>query len=140
MRTGVAALVLAAGFLVPVSGTAVAAPGCYGSSCYGKDPQAMGCTDAETLDTIGDGGGIVVELRHSYACKAAWVRYQNHHAMYGAVYIKSLSTEGMAARKDLGAYIGEEGWTGMLSFDENVIGCSAVYSNNRWYTTCTRAF
>lgn len=140
MRTASAVLVLSAGFLIPVSGTATAAPGCYGSSCYGKDPQATGCTDAETLDSFGDGTGINVELRHSYACKSAWVRYRNFHGMNGAAYIKSLGTEGMAARKDMAAYRGETGWTAMLSFDENVIGCSAVYSNNRWYTTCTKAF
>ena len=50
------------------------AVGCYGSSCNGRDPIAMGCAnDVITADDrIID--GIYLELRHSWACGASWAR------------------------------------------------------------------
>ncbi|MGW1767244.1 DUF2690 domain-containing protein [Streptomyces sp. NPDC002073] len=144
VRSGLAVLALAAGMLLPTSGTASAAAtaGCYSHGCDGKDPQAMGCTDGRTLDTKrARGGSLVVELRASYACNAAWVRYSNYHGFSGAVYIKSLSTEGLAARTELKAYPQETGWTGMVSFSDNVIGChTAWFQDGGWWTECTGNF
>ncbi|WP_172803257.1 DUF2690 domain-containing protein [Alloactinosynnema sp. L-07] len=142
LRTVLAALVLAFGFLIPAAGTATAAPACYGQSCYGQDPNAMGCTGIETLDSFEHPSRLVkVELRRSYGCNAAWVRYTNPHGHTGAVYTKSLSTAGMATRKNLAAYPNESGRTAMVSFSETVIGCYAFYIDSvGWNTTCTKSF
>lgn len=51
--------------------------GCYGASCRGRDPQAMGCArDAVTLASRMR-FGFQVELRYSHACNAKWARTMN---------------------------------------------------------------
>ncbi|MFE5539411.1 DUF2690 domain-containing protein [Streptomyces sp. NPDC056519] len=139
------ALVMMAGLLLgPGSGTATAAPMilCHRDSCYGKDPQAMGCSsDAITLDTVRTGREVTIELRGSQACGAYWTRYSNYFGFDGAVYTKSMSTPGMATRKELAAYRGETGWTGMVSTSQTVLGCYAYWidaTGAGWQTTCTR--
>ncbi|MCX5213084.1 YjfA family protein [Kitasatospora sp. NBC_00240] len=57
--------------------TAPATPrpiGCSAAGCSGKDPGAMGCSqDGQTL-VLGKNQDIVMELRYSKACSAAWGR------------------------------------------------------------------
>jgi hypothetical protein len=49
------------------------AAGCYGNTCTGRDPIAMGCSgDARTIDRFS--AGFRVELRYSARCDAAWVK------------------------------------------------------------------
>ncbi|MET9613520.1 DUF2690 domain-containing protein [Kitasatospora indigofera] len=59
------------------SATASATPrpiGCSAAGCSGKDPGAMGCSqDGQTL-VLGKNQDIVMELRYSKACSAAWGR------------------------------------------------------------------
>jgi hypothetical protein len=63
------------------SGVATMSVGCYGDTCSGKDPQAMGClADARTLasyrrvpDAYSDDDWLV-ELRYSHNCQAQWTR------------------------------------------------------------------
>lgn len=63
------------------SGVATMSVGCYGDTCSGKDPQAMGCSaDARTLasyrrvpDAYSDDDWLV-ELRYSHNCQAQWTR------------------------------------------------------------------
>lgn len=60
------------------------AVGCDGGSCTGRDPNVQGCSaDADTVASyvtstpseIGyNTGSLYVELRHSRACRARWVR------------------------------------------------------------------
>ncbi|GHH63991.1 hypothetical protein GCM10018781_14240 [Kitasatospora indigofera] len=48
--------------------------GCSAAGCSGKDPGAMGCSqDGQTL-VLGKNQDIVMELRYSKACSAAWGR------------------------------------------------------------------
>ncbi|GGV05748.1 hypothetical protein GCM10010495_17060 [Kitasatospora herbaricolor] len=48
--------------------------GCSAAGCSGKDPGAMGCSqDGQTL-VLGKNQEIVMELRYSKACSAAWGR------------------------------------------------------------------
>lgn len=51
-------------------------PPCYGSTCVGKDPQALGCSsDGQDLETVSAiGGGASITLRYSAWCGANWVR------------------------------------------------------------------
>ncbi len=86
-------LLLTVVFVAPwaVAGTAQARPAegvrsvvvasCVAGSCTGKDPSATGCSaDAVTAGSFTMGMGenanptATVALRHSYACRAKWVR------------------------------------------------------------------
>jgi len=72
-------LVVAGMLIQPISASAktIIKPGCYGTSCNGKDPQAMGCaTDARTIANR-VGNGVRVELRYSKRCDARWARSTN---------------------------------------------------------------
>lgn len=79
-----AVLVIALAGLVATPSTATAA-GCSGTGCTGRDPQAQGCdADAYTaaeysiIGRPGDmgynQGSLRVEVRHSNACRARWLR------------------------------------------------------------------
>jgi hypothetical protein len=69
-----AALLFAPAVQAPAS---AATPGCVRDTCSGRDPVAMGCTaDAVTLDKLYY-GSIVLEMRYSRACSAAWTRSNN---------------------------------------------------------------
>ncbi|MFF2194065.1 DUF2690 domain-containing protein [Streptomyces sp. NPDC058157] len=57
--------------------TAKAMAGCYGNSCWGKDPIEMGCNaDAYTVESKSTTSGRI-ELRYSAACAANWARLVN---------------------------------------------------------------
>ena len=70
-----AAAIVAAVLLAPA--TPAYAAGCFGDGCTGLDPNLMGCgadaftAKSRTLD------GMLLELRHSYACGASWARIQS---------------------------------------------------------------
>lgn len=60
---------------------AAAAPGCTWTACTGKDPSAQGCSaDARTVSSFSARwrsnvtGPAHVEVRHSNACHARWLR------------------------------------------------------------------
>ncbi|WP_406498602.1 YjfA family protein [Streptomyces sp. NBC_00846] len=59
---------------VPAQAQSLAAAGCKGSSCTGKNPHSTKCDQgAKTLDRVKSaGGGPVVQLRVSSKCSAAW--------------------------------------------------------------------
>lgn len=77
---------MAAALVVPAALWATMSPaaavGCTYNGCDGKDPQVQGCyADARTpsganfiLNYYVDGDPYYVELRHSDACHARWVR------------------------------------------------------------------
>ncbi|MGW7003837.1 DUF2690 domain-containing protein [Streptomyces sp. NPDC054933] len=75
----------ASGHRVVTASPAVAAsPGCKGGGCQGKDPLAMHCSqDAQTLALVTNSHQMVVEMRYSKACAAAWGRIT--YASKGAV-------------------------------------------------------
>lgn len=54
---------------------ASAAAGCYADTCQGKDPSATNCNaDGRTLDSRVSSRGVLVRLRWSPTCRAAWAR------------------------------------------------------------------
>src|ERR1051325_10284670 len=73
--TTVAVILVALMGNLVIASPASATPGCYASTCTGKDPNAMGCTatDIWTTGTANTEG--YMELRKSTNCWAAWVRY-----------------------------------------------------------------
>ncbi|MFE0647388.1 DUF2613 family protein [Streptomyces sp. NPDC059534] len=82
----VAGLVLVAGAVLgytlmssdeerPPAKVAGPATGCQGSACEGRDPKKMNCgADAVTVRTGSIPKDLVIELRYSKACQAAWGR------------------------------------------------------------------
>lgn len=57
--------------------------GCYGESCNGQDPGAMGCDDDATTvasSTFGPSG--TVAIRRSQACNAVWTRVSTTSPSY----------------------------------------------------------
>ncbi|WP_203913051.1 DUF2690 domain-containing protein [Rhizocola hellebori] len=53
------------------------AGGCYGSSCNGRNPQGLCSADARTAKSVTTPYGVLVELRYSPSCRAAWGRILN---------------------------------------------------------------
>ncbi|MFF7146216.1 DUF2690 domain-containing protein [Streptomyces sp. SID2888] len=65
------------GIAVAPAADAATTAGCTGASCYGKDPDAMGCGgDAYTAASVNTAHGLV-EIRYSPVCKANWARISN---------------------------------------------------------------
>ena len=61
---------------------------CTGSSCQGRDPDASGCDrDAVTAGAV-DVDSLIVQLRYSHHCAAAWARAQGGSR---AMELRSLS-------------------------------------------------
>ncbi len=141
-KAALAVLLIGIGVMAPVNPANAA--GCWGQSCYGKDPEAMGCggSTVRNLDQFEyEGRSVTVELRYSPNCYAVWTRYRNFWGHDGAVYTKSMSTEGMATRKEFAQYREETGWTAMVSFTEKVRGCYTFFIQyHGWETKCTGEF
>lgn len=85
-------LLLMATLLAGLVATApsASAASCYGSSCTGKDPQAQGCASGAVTKSsfVGHwrnniGKDPYVELRHSGACNARWVRVTAGESDFG---------------------------------------------------------
>ncbi|MEV7420757.1 DUF2690 domain-containing protein [Streptomyces sp. NPDC089919] len=102
-----------------------ASAGCYGSSCTGRDPIAMGCSgDAITVEGKSTTSGRI-ELRYSSACGANWARLVN-----GAGYYYQVDN----ARGEESHFTASSAnsWTDMV--DGTVYARACVY-NSGW--TCT---
>ncbi len=75
--------------------TAGPATGCAGKACEGRDPKKMNCgADAVTVRTGSIPEDLVIELRYSPACKAAWGRIS--FAEVGATVVVN-NSDGAAA-------------------------------------------
>jgi hypothetical protein len=76
-----AAFVLSATVIVPLTAGPAAAASCFASSCTGKDPINTGCVnDAQTIYTVngvGAWGSGTLQLRYSPTCAAAWAKIYN---------------------------------------------------------------
>jgi hypothetical protein len=87
IRVIVGALTLATAGVVAGPGAARAdpPPPCYGASCNGKDPQALGCAGsfAYTVASFNmDYGGVTIALRYSDWCHANWTTAYVHPNAY----------------------------------------------------------
>lgn len=136
LRILIVGLVLAAGSLLALA-TPASAAGCYGASCTGRDPQAMGCSSgARTLDSF-PVGGVLFELRYSPACNAAWTRANGGPANQFFAQIR-----GSLSQSGYGPAIGTQvttssDWTGMYSYGLWVRACYSYYGETGTSTTCT---
>ena len=97
------------GTLAPASAHGLAK--CHGSSCRGKDPNAMGCdNDARTL-TAERNREIKVELRYSARCDARWARTTalRPHKNYISAWLGSGK---VTMKTGVGSVIWSSMWTG----------------------------
>jgi len=131
-------LAMALGVSAVAAAPATAAASCSASGCTGLDPQAMGCSPgAVTLEKL-DFNGVQIELRYNTACYAAWTRYEriccSTHIPQATVYIRG---SGNTYSKNLAGYVGEKGWTKMVSFEQYVRSCVMVFKDGEYYEDCT---
>lgn len=83
----VAALTLALSVTAGMAVSPASAAGCYGPSCRGYDPEAMGCSaDGRTIHSYRSEYGSLFELRYSSSCGAAWVRVWNANGAEATVW------------------------------------------------------
>lgn len=126
------------------TGTAAAAPLCYGTSCDGAYPQDKNCdVGARTLQENWDvGGWVLIALRYSPACNAVWTRIENFRGVDGeAKIIGYFGNTYRGHRETLKAYRGEVTWTKMVSHTYLTYGCYRKY-HPMWGPTewCSRGF
>lgn len=107
------------------------AVGCHGAACNGKSPEVQGCgDDAVTVDSFlapvapSSGSDTLVELRHSPACRARWLRVtpqdNPYHGCGGGppleVRIRDIEGDGTVLHTESKTYYGCEDrfWTMMV--------------------------
>jgi hypothetical protein len=83
VRRLIGAVVVMATAVTVLSAAPASAAGCFGHTCNGRNPVAMGCgADAVTINHVtqqdnasgGTFGRQVVQLRYSRRCNASWAR------------------------------------------------------------------
>jgi hypothetical protein len=91
LRLAVATAITAAAVLTATAQSSFAV-GCTWNACSGKDPQAMGCTDAITQREVsyhhGD-GDYRIELRYSANCHSVWVRMTSDTCNFPRAYLQT---------------------------------------------------
>lgn len=88
-------------------------PQCHGASCEGQEPTAMGCgRDARTVRTTWL-VGLVVTLRHSPGCGAAWARIDNGTVGY---QVRVSTPDGRSRSAEI--TWGQDVYTRMLATDD----------------------
>jgi hypothetical protein len=104
-------------------------PTCYRSTCNGQDPADKGCDhDARNLESFRYQGsfdtlqGVLLELRWSPACDAAWVRTTDGYCF--DVWIPCYSVlQVQGGQEQIGSINTGHHWTNMWSFRSYVRGC-----------------
>ncbi|MEV0450274.1 DUF2690 domain-containing protein [Streptomyces sp. NPDC050600] len=124
----------------PVVKVAGPATGCTLTTCEGKDPKKMNCgADAVTVRTGSIPKDLVIELRYSRACKAAWGRIS--FAEVGATVVVN-NSDG-AAQADVVHY-DRDVYTPLIAAPDNgsVFVCAALPKKNGKDSvpTCTGRF
>jgi hypothetical protein len=117
---------------VPADPPVNQAAGCWGSSCNGKDPEAMSCDQVSTLYefTYID---VRVQLRKSNECHAAWVRVISPYP-YSTIFGQIKAYRDRAGTDLIGIY-GVQAWEGthwtrMWSFSHWVRACTASWTTD----------
>ncbi|MEU8619646.1 DUF2690 domain-containing protein [Streptomyces sp. NPDC048623] len=110
----------------PTQAVKVAGPatGCTLAACEGRDPKKMNCgADAVTVRTGSIPKDLVIELRYSRACKAAWGRIS--YAEVGATVVVN-NSDG-AAQADVVHY-DRDVYTPLIAAPDNgaVFACAAL--------------
>lgn len=126
----------------PKASVKVAGPatGCTLTACEGKDPKKMNCgADAVTVRTGSIPKDLVIELRYSRACKAAWGRIT--FAEIGATVVVN-NSDG-AAQADVVHY-DRDVYTPLIAApdDGSVFVCAALPKKNGKHSdpSCTGRF
>ena len=115
--------------------TPASAAGCYGYSCNGKGPSAMGC-DADAFTAVNKQiKTVTIELRHSWTCAASWVRITGGPGDSATV----TNTDGLQMSKKLGSGGGSD-WSAMVVNTTNMQAQACgkdVLNGERDQTGCT---
>ncbi|MFB7866582.1 MULTISPECIES: DUF2690 domain-containing protein [unclassified Streptomyces] len=120
----------------PVVKVAVPATGCTLTACEGRDPKKMNCgADAVTVRTGSIPKDLVIELRYSHACQAAWGRIS--FAEIGATVVVN-NSDG-AAQADV-VHFDRDVYTPLIAApdDGSVWACASLPKSVR--PTCTGPF
>lgn len=130
-RTGCALLFGAAVLIAPVAAHADPPPPCYGSSCNGKDPRALGCDGVGNSEYLGsvpvNGGQQTLYLRYSYWCHSNWALLVTPNINLGANFWV-VNTYG--DRYDAVGVDYQNSWTAMVN---GVPEAQACVVDNRQY-------
>ena len=120
----------------PKAKVGVPATGCTLTACEGRDPKKMNCgADAVTVRTGSIPKDLVIELRYSHACQAAWGRIS--FAQVGDTVVVN-NSDG-AAQADVVHY-DRDVYTPLIAApdDGQVWACASVKKNPK--PTCTGPF
>jgi len=123
-------LAVGTGIFVPNIPGAAAAVGCTGAQCNGKNPDVQACgEDARTVDSFlvypetTANRDTLVELRHSPACRARWLRVTPQDGLAGCgggvqleVRIRDIADDGTVLHTEKKQYGGceDQFWTMMV--------------------------
>jgi hypothetical protein len=108
---------------------------CEGNGCTGRDPEAAGCArDAITARIAESPEGVIVELRYSATCRAAWGRIREGrpgdrvrvHNSNGQNRVKTIQT-------------GRSTYTAMVN-DKNILAWACIRVTISQSLTCTGRF
>ena len=130
--------------VLTVTGGIVLAPAanaaalCYGSTCYNKNPQTMGCgSDARTIGyAYQEWTGGNVEARYSPTCNAMWIRSASSRTQYsGGVDVGMLAYGRVAGQNgyrivewSLNDVLYAPGYTMMIPWGSSGLG--EIYCHN----------
>lgn len=105
---------------------AVAAPGCRGDSCTGKDPRQMGCVADKRFLFVGD-------VYYSPSCQAAWAEYDRldpvTYRMFLTVYHQP-QFGGVTKRYWTTIQAGPN-WTPMVTWNDSIRSCWSIPEDGR---------
>ncbi len=115
------------------SPTATSSAGCFAHSCQGQDPRATGCDqDVETLDqTVLQ--GMLIQLRFSTRCGAAWGRI-THAAVGDVVEVHNSAGQRATARVRTGVDV----YTPMVDANGTVTAWACGHLSQAPAYKCTR--
>ena len=124
--------------LVPSRASAARMGGCYGSSCFGRDPQALQCNDSSSYTVWShtyqaeNWASWRADLRYSPTCGAGWLRIVAYSGV-GVGFSDSAWNPGGPSVYDIGHLPGTT-WTAMVDATghRQVCGGSQFYVNGQW--------
>jgi hypothetical protein len=138
LATVLLVLAMVLGGAAVAAAPATAAASCSASGCTGLDPQSMGCSPGAITLESKEYNGVWMELRYNSDCYAAWTRYEriccSTFIPPATAYIRG---SGHTYSKNLAGWVGEKGWTKMVSFEEYVRSCVMVYKDGGYVQDCT---
>jgi hypothetical protein len=128
----VAAMAATTLVVAPAAAHADPTPPCYGPSCNGKDPQALGCAGGNgsslTSLTVNNGDGVLT-LRYSSWCHANWALMTSRSGIGYSYYVENKNGD-----KQGGGISDFSGWTKMVNGVPKARACmTGTTTCTAWY-------